>query len=127
MAEASEPLLKVSPEPLRSIKFIDSSISPIIKELTKDLQTISGLEVPLSDSDAVVLNLCKTLESALRHGLLRTQKDTVDFFDVVLSLYDQQNTLGRKFWSVFGLQITFFDSDHLSADALYNLVLCVIV
>ena len=99
MAEASEPLLKSSPDPMsdiKSIKSIDSSISPIIKELTKDLETISGLDLPLSDSDAVVLNLCKTLESALRHGLLRTQKDTVDFFDVVLALYDQQNTLGRK-------------------------------
>ena len=92
----AEPLLKVSssPEPLRSS--IDSSISPIIGELTKDLETISLLEDPLSDADPIVLNLCKTLESALRHGLLRSTGDVSDFFDVVLALYDQQNTLGRK-------------------------------
>ena len=90
-----EPLLKVSsPEALRTS--IDSSISPIIGELTKDLETISLLEDPLSDADPIVLNLCKTLESALRHGLLRSTGDVSDFFDVVLALYDQQNTLGRK-------------------------------
>ena len=93
----AEPLLKVSssPEPLRSS--IDSSISPIIGELTKDLETISQLEDPLSDADPIVLNLCKTLESALRHGLLRSStRDVSDFFDVVLALYDQQNAFGRK-------------------------------
>ena len=91
-----EPLLKVSsPEALRTS--IDSSISPIIGELTKDLETISLLEDPLSDADPIVLNLCKTLESALRHGLLRSStRDVSDFFDVVLALYDQQNAFGRK-------------------------------
>ena len=98
MAESAEPLLKASQEEkFKSIKSIDSAISPIINELTKDLETISKLEHSLSDSDTVVLSLCKTLESALRHGLLRSNRDTNDFFDVVLSMYDQQNTLGRKY------------------------------
>ena len=101
----NEPLLTISSP-------IDSCISPIIGELTKDLETISQLEQPLSDADPIVLNLCKTLESALRHGLLRpSQKDSSDFFDVVLALYDQQNTFGRK---TDLLKRTFWDTQYMS-------------
>ena len=46
----------------------------------------------------LVQNLCKTLESAFRHGLIRDSRDCSDFFDVVLILYNQQNTFGSEFW-----------------------------
>ena len=75
---------------------IGTQQSPILLELQSDLEALNQIDRSLTDEDTITLSLCKTLESALRHGLIRESRENSDFFDVVLSLFDQQNTLGSK-------------------------------
>ena len=71
--------------------------SPILAELRSDLEQLKSLNILVTDEDQTALNLCKTLESAFRHGLIRESREKSDFFDVILALFDQQNSVGRKF------------------------------
>ena len=73
-----------------------STDSHILTELNSDLDALEHISDDITDEHAVVQSFCKTLESAFRHGLLRDSKECCDFFDVVLALYNQQNTFGRK-------------------------------
>ena len=73
-----------------------STDSHILTELNSDLEALELISDDITDEHTVVQNFCKTLESAFRHGLLRDSKECCDFFDVVLALYNQQNTFGRK-------------------------------
>jgi hypothetical protein len=72
--------------------------SPVLVELRSDVEGLAQIDGndSVSDGQHLVLSLCKTLESAFRHGLLRETKDQADFFDVILTFMDQQNSLGRK-------------------------------
>ena len=70
--------------------------SPILLELQSDLEALNQVDRSLTDEDVIVLSLCKTLESALRHGLIRESRENTEFFDVVLCLFDQQNSVGSE-------------------------------
>ena len=71
--------------------------SPIFLELQSDLEALNQIDgSTVTDEDIITLSLCKTLESAFRHGLIRESRENSDFFDVVLSLFDQQNSVGSK-------------------------------
>ena len=71
--------------------------SPILLELQSDLEALNQIDTNfVTDEDTITLSLCKTLESAFRHGLIRESRENSDFFDVVLSLFDQQNSIGSK-------------------------------
>ena len=70
---------------------------PILLELRSDCQSLAQISGEISDEHATVLSLCKTLESALRHGLIRD----MDYFDVVLALFEQQNSIGSEFLSTY--------------------------
>lgn len=70
--------------------------SPILIELRSDLESLNQLDESVRDQHPETLSICKTLESAFRHGLLRdSMRENTDYFDIVLSLFEQQNALGR--------------------------------
>ena len=72
--------------------------SPILIELRSDLEALEALEEEIISDDeaAVVTNLCKTLESAMRHGLLKdsSRVGILDYFDVLVNMADEQETRG---------------------------------
>ena len=70
--------------------------SPILLELKSDIEALNQIDRNVTDEDTITLSLCKTLESAFRHGLIRESRENSDFFDVVLSLFEEQNSHGRK-------------------------------
>ena len=71
--------------------------SPILIELNSDLQALGQIcESEITDDHSIITSFFKTLESVLRHGLVRDSREFTDFFDVILILYNQQNTCGRK-------------------------------
>ncbi len=71
--------------------------SPILLELQSDLPLLLEQKGgSVEDGSLVANNLCMTLESGFRHGLIRESRESTDFFDVVLVLFDQQNTYGSK-------------------------------
>lgn len=80
--------------------------SPILLELRSDLDALKRQNDTVRDEDTTVVNLFKTLESALRHGLLRDSRGNTDYFDVVLSLFEQQNSLGRPRGCTRALPVT---------------------
>ena len=70
---------------------------PILSELKSDLERIGDVKDGIVlDAEAITASLSKTLESSFRHGLIRDSRGKSDFFDVVLALFEQQNTLGSK-------------------------------
>lgn len=75
---------------------IGTQQSPILLELKSDLEALNQIDRNITDEDSITLSLCKTLESAFRHGLIRESRENSDFFDVVLSLFDQQNSHGSE-------------------------------
>lgn len=70
--------------------------SPIIIELKTDIEALEHISDSIRDEHPLVLSLCKTLESLMRHGLIRESRENSDFFDVILCLQEQQNTFGSK-------------------------------
>ena len=74
--------------------------SPILIELNSDLQALGQIcENEITDDHPIVTSFCKTLESVFRHGFVKDYKESNEFFNVILNLYDQQNTIGSKHYN----------------------------
>ena len=80
--------------------------SPILIELNSDLQALGQIcENEITDDHPIVTSFCKTLESVFRHGFVKDYKESNEFFNVILNLYDQQNTIGSKYTTKYRLTL----------------------
>ena len=82
--------------------------SPILIELNSDLQALGQIcENEITDDHPIVTSFCKTLESVFRHGFVKDYKESNEFFNVILNLYDQQNTIGSKHYNKAKIDIEY--------------------